>query len=272
MLNLGLLIIFIGLIAPAQSWSKESEFAELVMTYRTMTGNYITPPKTLNAVFSSFERLQEHSHLTLQALHDDVNFLQSMHDFSVSVNLLLETLPTNLSKQESLESLISVLTEKYSNTSEAPNLAVQQFYQAHLESTLKKILRNTMASKETPEITNLISFKGIKIKGNDVLKAVGSGGLYGFWLVTASVTLVSLYPNVQNYIYLPAIALLFAAAPNSVSNQIWLQVFDRIEKKAALKHQTAMEYLKERVRSVKYVRIFSRVDKKVLACLKSYKN
>lgn len=272
MLKYGLLILIIGLIAPKQSWSKEVDLTGMVMMYRTMSGNYITPPDTLKAVFTSFERLQEHSHLTLVELHDDVNFLKSMHDFSMSVNSLLETLPSESSKKDSLESLISVLTEKYSNDSEASNTAVKQFYQAHLESSLKKILGSTNSASEISAGSDPISFKDIKIKGNDVLKAVGSGGLYGFWLVTASVTLVSLYPNVQNYIYLPAIALLFAAAPNSVSNQIWLQVFDRIEKKAALKHQTAMQYLKERVRAVKYGRIFFRSDKKVLACLRTYKN
>lgn len=93
---------------------------------------------------------------------------------------------------------------------------------------------------------------GIKIKTNEVLKTVGAYGIWGFWFVTSTWGLMAFSPKREHFLYYPAVAMFVASAPFSISNQLWGQVFDRLEKRAALQHKTTIQYTKGKIRTFKY--------------------
>lgn len=245
-------------------YSEESTAAELALRYRMLSQDFTSAPQNLDQVFASFESVSSFSNRSLETLSADPEFLKSIQSFSQSLNTLLNSLPTDAQRKESLESIITLFSEKFPTLEKESIGSIHALYRMHLDSLLKSNVPTSGNANNSG-----VSFKGIKVKGNEVVKTIGTYGFWGFWFVTSTWALVQLSPNVENFMYYPAFAMFIASGPFSISNQIWTQVFDRIEKRAALKHQTALEYMKDRVRGLKHRWSLSK-PKSQLICAQYY--
>jgi hypothetical protein len=147
-------------------------------------------------------------------------------------------------KRNSLETLITIMSESASSNERMARQPLPKVYQDYLKS---------MMTNQTTSASDAAA-AGIKIKTNEVLKTVGTYGIWGFWFVTSTWGLVALSPTMEHFLYYPAVSMFLASGPFSISNQIWGQVFDRLEKRAALQHKTAIQYMKDKIRSFKYLK------------------
>lgn len=208
--------------------------AKLSLQYRLLSNDYQSSPELIQNIFLSFESITKSSQQPIEHLATDSDFLNSMETISKSLNELLAQQNNEQQKQDNIEAIVAIVTEHIAPSINKDNRSIANMYHDYLNSILKTN-------------TKPIDSHKIKIKINDVIKTVGTYGIWGFWFVTSTWGLVQYSPEVSHFLYYPAVAMFLASGPFSVSNQIWFQVFDRLEKKAALKHQSAVEYLKDRV-------------------------
>mgnify|MGYP000846218355 CR=1 FL=1 len=224
--------------------SSTESVSELSLRYRMMSNDYQTSSELVEAVFSNFQQTQSFWSQSLEQLAHNKEFLVQLQKFSVSMNQLVSEQPDDDQKKNSLETLITILSESAGANEKTTGQSLPKVYHDYLRSMMKS---GSSASAET-------TAQGIKVKGNEVLRTVGTYGIWGFWFVTSTWGLVSMSPNMENFLYYPAFAMFIASGPFSISNQIWAQVFDRLEKKATLQHKSALQYMKDKVRSLKNFR------------------
>ncbi|MBL7555191.1 MAG: hypothetical protein JNM24_05155 [Bdellovibrionaceae bacterium] len=239
---LTLAVLFVSSISFASS--NTDSVSELSLRYRMMSNDYATSSELVDSVFSNFQQTQSFWSQSLEQLAHNREFLTQLQKFSVAMNQLVGEQPTDDQKKNSLETLITILSESAGANEKITGQSLPKVYQDYLRSMMKS---GNSAPVTTAE-------QSIKVKGNEVLRTVGTYGIWGFWFVTSTWGLVAMSPNMENFLYYPAFAMFIASGPFSISNQIWAQVFDRLEKKATLQHKSALQYMKDKIRSLKNFR------------------
>ncbi len=236
-----LVILFSGSRAQATINSETDLVPTLAMKYRILANDYQTPTELIVSLFSKFEMIQNQE--SMETLIQNSDFLNHLQTLSLELRHFADQRPNESLKMESLEVLISIVTEKYGIKDQTNSSSIISMYKNYLASFRKSRFQEPFANPVSPV--------KISIKKNEVIKTIGTYGIWGFWFVSATWGLVKYSPQVSNFLYYPAIAMFIASGPFSITNQIWTQVFDRIEKKAALRHQSAVEYLKDAVRDLR---------------------
>tara|TARA_B110001454_G_scaffold219202_1_gene252054 strand:+ start:154901 stop:155626 length:726 start_codon:yes stop_codon:yes gene_type:complete len=216
--------------------------SELSLRYRMMSNDYQTSSDLLDSVFGNFLRTQNYWSVPSSNLAHNKEFLVQLQRFSQAMNQLVSEQTSDEKKRNSLESLITIMSESASANERLTGQSLPKIYQDYLKS---------MMSNPSANPADVVA-AGIQIKTNEVLKTVGTYGIWGFWFVTSTWGLMALSPKMEHFLYYPAVSMFLASAPFSISNQIWGQVFDRLEKKAALQHKTTIQYMKDKIRSFKY--------------------
>lgn len=249
---IGLGLLFFSALSSANS----ETISELSLRYRMMSNDYHTSGEVLDSVFENFLKTQIYWSHSSAELNRNKAFLMDLQKFSVSMNQFIGSQSNIEQKKNSLEALITLLSESSQGND-------------RLEKSLPKIyndfLKSMMASTAPATIDSSDDYKPIRVKTNEVIKTIGTYGIWGFWFVTSTAGIMALSPTMEHFLYYPAVAMFLASGPYSITNQIWGQVFDRLEKKADLQHKTAVQYMKDKIRSLKY---FKR--NKIQQCLKFY--
>lgn len=248
---IGLFLLFFSTMSSANT----ETISELSLRYRMMSNDYQTSSELLDSVFGGFLKTQVYWSQSPAELAHNKEFLVQLQQFSLSMNQLVSEQSSDEQKKNSLETLITIMSESSSSNERLVGQSLPKVYQDYLKSMMD-VQKVAATSGEA---------QGIKIKTNEVIKTVGTYGIWGFWFVTSTWGLIALSPTLEHFLYYPAVSMFLASAPFSITNQIWGQVFDRLEKRAALKHQTAIQYMKDKIRSFKY---FKRSNQN--QCLKFY--
>ena len=235
---IGLFLLFFSALSSANP----EAISELSLRYRMMSNDYQTSSELLDSVFGDFIKTQSYWSLSSSELAHNKEFLVQLQKFSQSMNQLVGGQDNDEQKKNSLEALITIMSESASSNERMAGQSLPKVYQEYLKSM--------MESKSTSRSETAAA--GIKIKTNEVLKTVGTYGIWGFWFVTSTWGLMAFSPKMEHFLYYPAVAMFVASAPFSISNQLWGQVFDRLEKRAALQHKTTIQYMKDKIRSFKY--------------------
>lgn len=243
-LNLLKVLTLAVLLFSSITFASGESASELSLRYRMMSNDYQTSSELVDAVFSNFIQTQSFWSQSLNELSHNKEFLVQLQKFSVSMNQLVGEQPNDEQKKNSLETLITILSESANANEKLTGQSLPKVYHDYLKSLMKS---------ENPTAADSQAH-GIRVKGNEVIRTVGTYGIWGFWFVTSTWGLVSMSPNMENFLYYPAFAMFIASGPFSISNQIWAQVFDRLEKKATLQHKTALQYMKDKIRSIKSFR------------------
>jgi uncharacterized protein YaaR (DUF327 family) len=257
-------LMFLSVFVFSSSSSGEAlSPGELALRYRILSNDYTSSPAVVNSVFSLFEELRLNDTSSFESLSQDRDFLLRLKNFSQSLSLLVSEQPSEEAKKNSLEGVMTVISDSVSEMDKTRSQSLVNIYQKYIDTFLKEkmVASGTLSEEE---------FKGIKIKRNEVIKTIGTYGIWGFWFVTSTWGLVQFSPKMEHFMYYPAVAMFLASGPYSISNQVWSQVFDRIEKKALVKHQTAVEYMKEKVHAVRRHLTFRKNSKNNYQCLKFY--
>lgn len=236
--TIGLFLLFFSTLVSANT----ETIGDLSLRYRMMSNDYQTSSEVLDTVFDNFLKTQTYWSLRSSELAHNKEFLIQLQNFSQSMNRLVGEQTSDEQKRNSLETLITIMSESAPSNDRLAGQSLPKIYQDYLKSMMENKSTNTTD----------IATVGIKIKTNEVFKAYGNMGIWGFWFVTSTWGLMALSPNMEHFLYYPAVAMFLAAGPHSVSNQIWGQVFDRLEKRAALQHKTAIQYMKDKIRTFKY--------------------
>jgi len=245
-LNLLKVLTLVVLCFSSISFAASESVSELSLRYRMMSNDYQTSSELIDSVFSNFIQTQSFWSQSLPELSHNKEFLLQLQKFSMAMNQLVGEQGSDEQKKNSLETLITILSESANANEKISGQSLPKVYHDYLKSLMK--------SGQTAATTGMTTEQGIKIKGNEVLRTVGTYGIWGFWFVTSTWGLVTMSPNMENFLYYPAFAMFIASGPFSISNQIWAQVFDRLEKKATLQHKSALQYMKDKISSLKKFR------------------